>query len=158
MGIAADLLCLAPGRDLSELPPLRKAQCCMHIHSLTLTCTRTAMSLARRLPTRSTMVKTSITATASTRTPLGTPHLPSRSGCREKTRPSQLNQAEAVQGTESSCRDQEGIRGSEEALPGPSVFPSGHPGLSGDFWGSQEGCKGPFRPSGGNMLSRFCCV
>lgn len=59
MGIAADLLCLAPGRDLSELPPLRKAQCCMHIHSLTLTCTRTAMSLARRLPTRSTMVKTS---------------------------------------------------------------------------------------------------
>ena len=30
--------------------------------------------------------------------------------------------------------------GSEEAVPGPSVFPSGEPGVSGDFWGSQEGC------------------
>ena len=28
--------------------------------------------------------------------------------------------------------------GSEEAVPGPSVFPSREPGLSGDFWGSQE--------------------
>ena len=35
-----------------------------------------------------------------------------------------------------SCRDQEGRRGSEEAVPGPSVFPSGDPGVSGDFWGS----------------------
>ena len=26
-----------------------------------------------------------------------------------------------------------------EAVPGPSVFPSGEPGVSGDFWGSQEG-------------------
>ena len=33
-----------------------------------------------------------------------------------------------------SCRDQEGRRGSEEAVPGPSVFPSGEPGVSGDFW------------------------
>ena len=24
--------------------------------------------------------------------------------------------------------------------------PSGEPGVSGDFWGSQEGCQGPFRP------------
>ena len=32
------------------------------------------------------------------------------------------------------CRDQEGRRGSEEAVPGPSVFPSGEPGVSGDFW------------------------
>ena len=31
-----------------------------------------------------------------------------------------------------SCRDQEGIRGSEEAVPGPSVFPSGEPGVSGN--------------------------
>ena len=30
----------------------------------------------------------------------------------------------------------------------PSVFPSGEPGVSGDFWGSQEGCQGPSRPSG----------
>ena len=27
---------------------------------------------------------------------------------------------------------------------------SGEPGVSGDFWGSQEGCQGPFRPSGRN--------
>ena len=39
---------------------------------------------------------------------------------------------------------------SEEAVPGPSVFPSGEPGVSGDSWGSQEGCQGPFRPSGRN--------
>ena len=35
-------------------------------------------------------------------------------------------------------------------MPGPSVFPSGDPGVSGDFWGSQEGCQGPSRPSGRN--------
>ena len=43
---------------------------------------------------------------------------------------------------------QRSLEGSEEAVPGPSVFPSGEPGVSGDFWGSQEGCQGPFRPSG----------
>ena len=32
-----------------------------------------------------------------------------------------------------------------QAVAGPSVFPSGEPGVSGDFWGSQEGCQGPFR-------------
>ena len=37
------------------------------------------------------------------------------------------------QGNRLSCRDQEGRRGSEEAVPGPSVFPSGDPGVSGDF-------------------------
>ena len=56
----------------------------------------------------------------------------------------------AVRFTRLSCRDQEGRRGSEEAVPGPSVFPSGDPEVSGDFWGSQEGCQGPFRPSGRN--------
>ena len=35
-------------------------------------------------------------------------------------------------------------------MPGPSVFPSGEPVVSGDFWGSQEGSQGPFRPSGRN--------
>ena len=35
-------------------------------------------------------------------------------------------------------------------MPGPSVFPSGEPGVSGDFWGSQEGCQGPLRPLGRN--------
>ena len=29
-----------------------------------------------------------------------------------------------AQGNRLSCRDQEGRRGSEEAVPGPSVFPS----------------------------------
>ena len=28
------------------------------------------------------------------------------------------------------------------------MVPSGEPGVSGDFWGSQEGCQGPSRPSG----------
>ena len=36
-------------------------------------------------------------------------------------------------------------------MPGPSVFPSREPGVSGNFWGSQEGCQGPFRPSGRNI-------
>ena len=27
---------------------------------------------------------------------------------------------------------------SEEAVPGPSVVPSGEPGVSGDFWGSSK--------------------
>ena len=35
---------------------------------------------------------------------------------------------EVRQGNRLSCRDQEGRRGSEEAVPGPSVFPSGEPG------------------------------
>ena len=30
-----------------------------------------------------------------------------------------------------SCRDQDGRRGSEEAVPGPSEFPSGEPVVSG---------------------------
>ena len=51
-----------------------------------------------------------------------------------------------------SCRDQEGRRGSDEAMPRPSVFPSGEPGLSGNFWGSHEGYQGPFRTSGRNRV------
>ena len=57
---------------------------------------------------------------------------------------------QTTQGNRLSCRDQEGRRGSEEVVPGPSVFPSREPGVSGDFWGSQQGCQGPFRPSGRN--------
>ena len=38
------------------------------------------------------------------------------------------------QGNRPSCLDQEGRRGSEEAVPGPSVFPSREPCVSGDFW------------------------
>ena len=33
-------------------------------------------------------------------------------------------------------------------MPGPSVFPSGDPGVSGSFWGSHEGCQVLFRTSG----------
>ena len=39
-----------------------------------------------------------------------------------------------AQGNRLSCRDQEGRRGSEEAVPGPSVIPSREPCVSGDFW------------------------
>ena len=42
------------------------------------------------------------------------------------------NPFHTTQGNRLSCRDQEGRRGSEEAVPGPSVFPSGEPGVSGD--------------------------
>ena len=60
------------------------------------------------------------------------------------------NPFQTTQGNRLSCRDQERRRGSDEAVPGPSVFPSREPGVSGNFWGSQEGCQGPFRPSGRN--------
>ena len=43
------------------------------------------------------------------------------------------NPFQTTQGNDLSCRDQEGRRGSEEAVPGPSVFPSREPGVSGDF-------------------------
>ena len=36
-------------------------------------------------------------------------------------------------------------------VPGPSVFPSGEPGVSGEFWGSQEGCQGPSRSMGSGL-------
>ena len=32
--------------------------------------------------------------------------------------------------------------GGVQHLRNASVFPSGEPGVSGDFWGSQEGCQG----------------
>ena len=41
------------------------------------------------------------------------------------------------------CLGSQGLNLTEEAVPGPSVFPSGDPGVSGNFWGSQEGCQGP---------------
>ena len=66
--------------------------------------------------------------------------------CARKAR----NPFQTTQGNRLSCRDQEGRRGSEEAVAGPSVFPSREPGVSGNFWGSHEGCQGPFCPSGRN--------
>ena len=48
------------------------------------------------------------------------------------------------QGNRLSCRDQEGRRGSEEAVPGPSVFPSGEPGVSGAFGGRRKAVRDRF--------------
>ena len=43
-------------------------------------------------------------------------------------------------------------------VAGPSVFPSGEPGVSGDFWGSQEGCQGPSRLTYSlSYLEPVCC-
>ena len=53
-----------------------------------------------------------------------------------------------TQGNRLSCRDQEGRRASDEAVPGLSVFPSREPGVSGNFWVSYEGCQVPFHTSG----------
>ena len=60
------------------------------------------------------------------------------------------NPFQIKQGNRVSCCDQEGRRGSEEAVPGPSVFPSREPGVSGNFWWSPEGCHVPLRTSGRN--------
>ena len=61
------------------------------------------------------------------------------------------NPFHTTQGNRLSCRDQEGRTGSDEVVPGTSVFPSREPGVSGDFGGSHEGCQMPFRTSGRNM-------
>ena len=51
------------------------------------------------------------------------------------------NPFQTTQGNRLSCRDQEGRRGSEEAVPGPSVFPSREPSVSGNFCGRIKGVK-----------------
>ena len=58
------------------------------------------------------------------------------------------NPFQTTQGNRYSCRDQEGRRGSDEVVSGPSVFTSREPGVSGNFWGSQERCQVLFRTSG----------
>ena len=40
-----------------------------------------------------------------------------------------------------SCGDQEGRSGSDEVVPGPSVFPSREPSVSGNFCGRIKGVK-----------------
>ena len=44
-------------------------------------------------------------------------------------------------------------------IPGniPFFIPSGEPSVSGDFWGSQEGCQGRFRESMGEEWVRKGC-
>ena len=61
------------------------------------------------------------------------------------------NPFRTTQGNRLSCRDEEGRRGSDEAVPGLSVFPSREPGVSGNLWSSHEGCQVPFLTSGWNM-------
>ena len=51
------------------------------------------------------------------------------------------NTFQASQGNRLSCRDQEGRRGSDEVVPGPSVFPSREPSMSGNFCGRIKGVK-----------------
>ena len=51
------------------------------------------------------------------------------------------NPFQTKQGNRLSCRDQEGRRGSDEVVPGPSVFPSREPSVSGNFCGRIKGVK-----------------
>ena len=59
------------------------------------------------------------------------------------------NPFQTTQGNRLSCRDQEGRRGSDEAVTGPSVFPSREPGVSGSFGGRMKAVRDPFALQGG---------
>ena len=59
------------------------------------------------------------------------------------------NPFQTTQGNHLSCRDQEGRRGSEEAVPGPSVFPSGDPACWGTFGGRSKAVRDRFALQGG---------
>ena len=59
------------------------------------------------------------------------------------------NPFQTTQGTRLSWRDQEGRRGSDEAVRGPSVFPSREPGVSGNFWGHMKPVRPRFALQGG---------
>ena len=57
------------------------------------------------------------------------------------------NPFQTTQGNRLSCRNPEGRRGSDEAVLGPSVFPSREPGMSVNL-GVAGRLSRPFRPSG----------
>ena len=59
------------------------------------------------------------------------------------------NPFQTTQGNRLSCRDQEGRRGTDEAVTGPSVFPSREPGVSGTFGGRMKAVRDPFALQGG---------
>ena len=59
------------------------------------------------------------------------------------------NPFQTTQGNRLSCRDQEGRRGSDEVVPGPSVFPSREPSVSANFCGRIKGVKYRFALQGG---------
>ena len=56
---------------------------------------------------------------------------------------------QTMQGNPLSCRDQEGRRGSEEVVPGPSVFPSGEPACRGTLGGRMKAVRDGFALQGG---------
>ena len=55
----------------------------------------------------------------------------------------------SAQGNRLSCRNQEGRRGSEEAVPGHSVFPSGNPACRGTFGGRRKAVRDRLALQGG---------
>ena len=59
------------------------------------------------------------------------------------------NPFQTTQGNRLSCRDQEGRRGSDEEVPGPSVFPSREPGELGNFWGRMKAVRDRLALQGG---------
>ena len=59
------------------------------------------------------------------------------------------NPFQTTQGNRLSCRDQEGRRGSDEAVPGHLVVPSREPGVSGNFWGRRKAVRDRFALQGG---------
>ena len=59
------------------------------------------------------------------------------------------NPFQTTQRNRLSGRDQEGRRGSGEAVPGPSVFPLREPGVSGNFWGRRKAVRDRFALQGG---------
>ena len=59
------------------------------------------------------------------------------------------NPFQTTQGNRLSCRDQEWRRGSDEAVPGPSVFPSGNPACRGSFGGRSKAVRDHFALQGG---------
>ena len=59
------------------------------------------------------------------------------------------NPFQTTQGNRLSCRDQEGRRGSEEAVPGHSVFPLGTPACRGNFGGRRTAVRDRFALQGG---------
>ena len=51
------------------------------------------------------------------------------------------NPFQTKQGNQPSCRDQQGRRGSDEVVPGTSVFFSSETGMLGNFLGHIKGAK-----------------
>ena len=49
------------------------------------------------------------------------------------------------QGNRPTARDQKGRRGSDEVVPGTSMFPSSKTGMSGNFWSHIKGAKYRFK-------------